>query len=563
MTGGLAATPWLAAAILALLVPQAPMLETAAITGVVVDDASGHPMPWVVVAIEDSQGRTQRTVVTGEDGAFEVTRLVSGRYRVRAQHPGYGRPPWRPGHPPHGVVLSAGGRVQSLVVRLRRLGAIEGTVTDEFGRVPLDVQVTLFRCRDMPAPCERVSGPAWPVDHRGRYRAFGLEDGTYIVSADARLVSDTTPVLQTEPRHVAWAEAVLAGGQAPMPSAPSRTGSVPPVALLTTFASTAVSLADAQRVVIAAGRVAEGVDIRMQSGAAATISGRVESPSGVARVTDLTLIRDEFSALVGGRILRVSVSEDGRFMTPALPPGAWRLLAHWNAENTVWLAEHRVEVAGQDTANVVLAPHNLATLEGRLVVADAEEEAALLSGTHVVLRRTDVGGMAPRFDRFEVPVGSDGRFIATTLLPGHYRVSLSTAGGAGSPLWIEGDDTLDLTTASAATTITIAVATRPSAVSGTVLSHDGHPMPEYLVVAFPENPGLRHEARRVRAAVVAHDGSYWIDGLPEGRYLVAVLGTDDPSEVTTGMLALLEPYAQSAEVIPRQVTEMTLRVAGR
>jgi hypothetical protein len=77
--------------------------------------------------------------------------------------------------------------------------------------------------------------------------------------------------------------------------------------------------------------------------------------------------------------------------------------------------------------------------------------------------------------------------------------------------------------------IVISFTDRPTELSGVFQDASGRPTTDYLVIVFPADraawvPG----ARRLRTARPAIDGSFLIQGLPSGDYLLAALADLEP-----------------------------------
>ena len=59
------------------------------VRGTVVDEASGRPMPGIVVVLLDSTGKRLAGVLAGDDGRYAIRIAVPGRFAVRAERIGY------------------------------------------------------------------------------------------------------------------------------------------------------------------------------------------------------------------------------------------------------------------------------------------------------------------------------------------------------------------------------------------------------------------------------------------------------------------------------------------
>jgi hypothetical protein len=172
-------------AALLLLGLAAASLPGATIRGVVLENLTGHPLMRTVVAITPVAGGsgTSLSTRTNRYGAFEFPPLPAGSYLVSAARPGfapthYGQKEWRSAGVP--IVLSDTDDT-FLNIRMKRFGAISGTVVDE-NEVGLP-EVTVVAYRNTRPP--ELIGKAI-TDDRGIYRIFGLEPGAYLVRSTAK-----------------------------------------------------------------------------------------------------------------------------------------------------------------------------------------------------------------------------------------------------------------------------------------------------------------------------------------------------------------------------------------
>ena len=178
---------------LALVIPR----RDAAITGLVVDGATGRPIAGAALVAglerpgESRPAREGAAVVralTGPDGAFTLERLLRRSYTVWTSHPGHGDSERA------GVAAGTAG----LRLALRRAGSLAGTVVASDGQpVPSYTLLVLppprpgeseaaraLRATDLGAPAHRID------DERGAFAVGGLEPGSYdliATTADGRV----------------------------------------------------------------------------------------------------------------------------------------------------------------------------------------------------------------------------------------------------------------------------------------------------------------------------------------------------------------------------------------
>src|SRR5437016_4028484 len=160
---------------------QSKPAALAAITGHVVNE-SGQPLPGasVYVGAIGSSGR-RRTTATDNEGNFKIQDLDAGIYRIYLSSPGYvsepaepalnNSPTYRPG--------------DSVSLMLIKGGVIAGTVTNGVGEQVVNATVRALRIRDVEGKQLQTASQSRErlTDDRGYYRIYGLQPGSYVISA--------------------------------------------------------------------------------------------------------------------------------------------------------------------------------------------------------------------------------------------------------------------------------------------------------------------------------------------------------------------------------------------
>src|SRR5437016_6990705 len=160
---------------------QSKPAALAAITGRVVTE-SGQPLPGASVYIGaiGSLGR-RRATATDNEGNFKIQDLDAGIYRIYLSSPGYvsepaepalnNSPTYRPG--------------DSVALALIKGGVIAGTVTNGAGEPVVNATVRAFRIRDVEGKQLQTASQSQErlTDDRGYYRIYGLQPGSYVLSA--------------------------------------------------------------------------------------------------------------------------------------------------------------------------------------------------------------------------------------------------------------------------------------------------------------------------------------------------------------------------------------------
>jgi protocatechuate 3,4-dioxygenase beta subunit len=157
-----------AAALVSLVVIAPPVWArtTAMLSGQVVADATGDPLPNVRVTVpSDALGAP--VTLTDAAGRFSLP-APSGSFLVVASKSGYGR-----------LALPLTTAAQPVTLRLRRGATISGRITDNFGEPVLGALVTA-QVRSGQSQGFTISATT-ETDDRGDYRLPSLAEGSYIV----------------------------------------------------------------------------------------------------------------------------------------------------------------------------------------------------------------------------------------------------------------------------------------------------------------------------------------------------------------------------------------------
>jgi hypothetical protein len=304
---------------------------TSAITGRVVSE--GQPVPGAtvfVVAIGSASG--QRTG-TDYDGNFKAAGLDAGAYRISASSPGYVSDvsPMIPNSP--ATYYRPG---DSVTLGLIKGGVISGTVTNGAGEPVVNATVRAWRIRDPEGkPIQNAfQSRDRATDDRGYYRLYGLQPGSYIVSAGGA-TQFGGPV----------------GTNAYVNDAP-------------TFAP-ASTRDTAVEIVVGSGQEATA-DIRYRGEPGHSISGRAtgaQPPSPFLVSVRLTDVSGH--ATIGGT---TAARDDQAFQLNGVSDGDYEISAITGSPNgeTFVSAARRVSVKGSDVTGIELGLAQLGSIAGRV-----------------------------------------------------------------------------------------------------------------------------------------------------------------------------------------------------
>ena len=200
-----AVSVWLAAPGLALAQAPAPAPPSpfAAISGVVLNDATGSPIRRAAITLSTVDTRPLEALTFSEaNGEFGFNTIPPGKYRLRVELSGFQRASFGAAtstRAPGTLTLAPGDVRYGITFRLRPLGSISGVVLDPDGDPVTNVQLRLLKSAwDRLKPSYRYEGFA-STDHLGRYRFHDVTPGQYLVMA----AQTYTPALTIQPEAVA------------------------------------------------------------------------------------------------------------------------------------------------------------------------------------------------------------------------------------------------------------------------------------------------------------------------------------------------------------------------
>jgi hypothetical protein len=502
------AAPWLLAAVMAQAGVPAQTLDVrpGAIHGRV-SRPDGRPAVRAEVRLlPNVPFRGNRVSVTDQDGAYAFDNLPPGFYRLLAQKSGFiptqygGRPIDDPGEP---VLVTAGELRERIDIVLARQAAITGRVVDENGDPVEGARVHAqqlryvggrYRLVDAFGVHERLT------DDRGQFRIYGLQAGSYLVSAVVGQIDYPANAMVNLP------------GYAP------------------TFYPGRVRVSDAESVKVPAGQDAALTDFALARVRTARVSGTAVNSHGEP-ITGGLVIRPTVRSGGVGEEFGARIERDGRFEFRNVPPGEYVIVASKSRQRPSVegeFASRVVNVDGEDVEGLSVRTNPGSTVSG-----------------HVVLE----GGSAPP-DAFTIepyPVDADfdpppGGAIAHAELtpafdftmsgisgPRRFRLTEAPDGWMLKSVRVNGQDVTDDvlsfgTSADSLSDVDIVLSRMGGEVSGTLAVPRGVSPSLYSVIVFSDNANDWYaESRFLRSAAVSSDGSFDVRGLPAGTYFVAAI----------------------------------------
>jgi len=335
LTGGLAAaqspqTP-------APAPPPAPP-PSGAITGVVIDGASGSPMSDVIVSLQGGKipANYLTRQVSDARGRFAFVNLPDAdTYQITTRKFGYFEGGFgRDGAPTDAlrfIAVKNGDWAGNLKVPIWRPSSVSGSVRDERGEPLVGVFVrALVRIR-IGGRDELAVGPMTVTDDRGLYRLSGLTSGRYVIQVPSVQVSVPSGTRVAVPRADDPYGAVdaddstrLVIGRYPLPP-PTVAGRA--MAYPTAF-HPAGSVTEATTIDVKVGEDRPGVDIALTPSAAVRISGTVDGPPEAFAGLTLRLLPAGLENLgLGAEAATALVASNGSFTFLNVPSGTYTLEA--------------------------------------------------------------------------------------------------------------------------------------------------------------------------------------------------------------------------------------------
>jgi uncharacterized protein (DUF2141 family) len=490
-----------------------------------VNAETGRPLRLVRVSATAPEITDGRVTVTDENGVFELIQLPAGHYTVSASKTGYiavnfgQRRPLRPGRP---IEVRDGQRVRDIDFRLPHGSAINGRVLDQDGEPVVRATVRAMRYRFVQGERRIEPGGAAETDDRGHFRIYGLQPGTYFVSATAQ-----TGVIVTTAR------VTVMDGEQP-----------PGVAYMPTYYPGVPALSDAAPVTLDVSDDVSGIDFTLQIVTAALVSGVVVGPGGPARNAMVMLVPDD-SRGVSGQTYSGRVERDGAFSIRNVPPGRYTAIARGmpggrgggGGEQDLSAAVP-VSVYGPVVSGVNLTLAAGVTVSGQVVF----EGAATPSFQEIT--RIRIGMWVPASASLPMLGGptntaprQDGTFSISNVPAGArvFRVSGLQSPWALKAIYLDGrevtDEMTELKPGETAGRMSIVVTDKATTLTGTVVDEQDQPLTGVTVIAFATDATLwRPQSRFIQAARSSGEGAYTLRGLPPGEYFVCASDDVDQGE---------------------------------
>jgi protocatechuate 3,4-dioxygenase beta subunit len=484
------------------------------------------------------------TAITGDDGTFAFAGLPAGRYMVTASRPGFIETSYgakRPQGEGSAIELADGQRVTSADLSLPPAAAIAGIVRDQEGEPMADQMVFVLRYAFNNAGQRSLQpargGSFRPItDDRGAYRAWGLPPGEYYVVVlhgfDVRGGSAAHEVTADDVR---WARQAVADRNRP-PGAPPSPASEADVVYAPVFYPGTARQADASRIVLGEGEERTGIDVVMTRVPVADVHGTIVSPDGPppANLRVSLLAHDRIDGIPFSGFTTATATQAGTFTLRAVRPGDYTIAVQPAAGPPPGQrgpgrpdAPGSLARFGLTDVTVTVTLQSGVTVSGRVSFEGATAPPPGLTAVRALLRAdTSPGGAA--IGVAPATVAADGTFSFGGVAPGQYRLVLTRVGNwVARSAMLGGRDVLDEPFTVASTDVrdlAVAFTDRPAELSGVIQDANGHPAPEYAVIAFAADERYwTPQSRRVQMARPGSDGRFRFPNLVPGNYLLVAL----------------------------------------
>jgi hypothetical protein len=436
------------------------VIQGAVIQGVVLEEETGNPLARTVVSLIPLPGTQagSASVRAGDHGAFTLNNIAAGWYVLRCSRKGFvpaevGQ--LRPGRPGMPFEITAGAQSSFFQIRMKRMGAVTGSVLDENGVGIPDWPVHIFTARK---PVRRIGESK--TDDRGNFRIGELDAGSYLVRSGAGSLEDDSYLLPTwykygtavesaEPAKVRVAETasdiVIRPVKGRMVQLSGVFTSQTP-AVLTLITDTG------RKVLASSGNTPAAFDASVAPGPVAFVAEGNGAPCGayVRMLADHNMqgirvacsplepsfvlwspgVRTQFPLMMR-RVDLDGTSQPRAYRSrEAILPGHWEFRALTSADYYVKSIASQINGHGETVGDgwfgidigtgvqiAVALSNKPASISG--VVATAGQPVA---GAAVYLEIYDPEAVNPRLQLFEARSDAQGAYRFTGLAPGRYRV---------------------------------------------------------------------------------------------------------------------------------------------
>jgi hypothetical protein len=468
--------------------------QTGGVTGVVTDAVTKMPVKKTVVTINPmgnigGRNQTMQSAVTDASGAFTITNLQAGHYRIQFQQQNY--PQARFGGVTKNVDVKPGESTGPVTVELIPGASISGHVTDEDGDPLQGCNVQVHPAKHLEQGVQ-MSG-SLPSNDDGEFRAFGIAPGKYVLSAQCH-------------QTIFQARQFSAGPDPP----PTRGYQVQYYPLTSDSKS-------AEVVELTPGNEKSGIDFHVVPTAVTQVHG-IFSPGGAdwhGANLQILLASPDRRSNVGASIDPVK----GTFEFRQVFPGSYILSVFTNGGDDRIGAFQRIDVSDRPIALTLELRHAI-DLTGKVEIASSGNTANPVTPNQISIMMTPDSqvGMVPQ----PTQVSGDGTFTIKGVLPGIWHLQANGPMSFIKSAWLGSTDVtnapLDLS-AGASGTLRIVVSTNTATIRGSAAAGQQ---------IFAQRIDDDMPYRSNRSTMSDQNGQYTFTGLTPGKYRVLVMDSIGP-----------------------------------
>lgn len=539
---------------------------TARLDGIVVDAASGLPLSHAAVTVNARPGSRSHTLLTDQSGRFTVPDLPVGRYEVVVRRDGY-----LPGA--YGQMWPRGSSRpfelfsdsrSTATIALWRLASISGRLVDDDGNgIPsgtVQLWSTLATLADIDRRPAQPTSARVTTDETGAFTFGDLEPATYYLGSiqSYRSECNGTGMQPNSAPHSACRPAPSSGSLA-FPAGGSRSQDV----FATTFYPGVPTISEAEAIALYPGEQRTGLTIMLESHPSVHTVGVVTGPTGPVAGAIVSLIRSGNGAAPITDDLRHAVTtsdSNGRFVLAGVVPGNYEIRATYfprndqgrparlttddrggrvimgvvagitapSEANPVLEALVRITVERDRNEIVDVALRRATTVRGTLQLQQHEPRQVppSIEGLSLLLQPLTNLSLAMGV---QTSASASGAFEFASVPAATYRlrilqprgllvgsVDVDSRPGNGNVIDVACCGTTSIV-------VTLVDPAHRTAIRGVVRGADGKPSPAGFVFVFPSDPrhwGDSGMSNALRTTPPSSDGSFTVDGLPNGVYSV-------------------------------------------
>jgi hypothetical protein len=504
------------------------------IAGVVVDSATGAPVPHATVSVFQDAEETQST--SGEDGRFAFSGLAAAKYPLSATAHGY----VREGYQQHGayttgIAVGDGLDSEHLVFRLHRQAVITGRVTDEFGEPLRQAQIILLSFDSGTGSRTPSDQGRTATDDLGEYRFPHLLPGKYYVAVSAHpWYAQTELNSATNSAESGFS----ANGRSSKPNVNPLLDVVYPV----TFSPNATEGRTAEELILVAGETKQA-DILVQAVPAVHLHLTNLSTDENAQI-NFSARESLFGSLyeavntVSGQI------SPGEYEVAGLPPGDIALEVMQNGSQSRTSRTIRTNLRGSDSL-AVAGSGATANVTGRVILHDQDESP---EQGQVSLRNENNQNASTALQQ-------DGTFSLSAVQSDTYKIFVN---------FPDGEEFIEKLSATGATThgrevtisgagdvqLLITAGQAEGELTG-VAKLDGKPTSGVMVLLVPETDENLEENSHLDQS--DSDGTFALAEIPPGKY--KLMAIEDGWELERTNWSALQPYLEKGQPLEFSANE--------